>query len=299
MYLKAQLIQFKTPDQLQLPGLLYEPQRKTKKVALVLHGMLSSIFYSAQEHNIFAEILNKKGIAYFPFNNRGSGFIQCFKIKEEWVPFGTTYETIKDCIIDIDTCVKYLWSRGYREFYLIGYSTGANKICVYNYYQPKNKITKYIIVGGGDDTGLHYNTIGNRAKFFKHLKTAKQKIKQKKGQELIPLPWGLFYLLSYKSFFDTCNPEGDYNIFPFNEYMNNLKLSKKEIFREFKSIKKPTLVIYGEKDACCYGDVPKVVKILQDQVKNKNNFDFTIIPGADHGIHGQEKELASLVAGWI
>ena len=92
------------------------------------------------------------------------------------------HEKIKDCVLDIDGAVKFLQKLGYKEFYLAGSSTGANKICVYNHYKPKNIFKKYILICGGDDTGIYYSALGNK-KFFKILNESKAKIKKGLGKE--------------------------------------------------------------------------------------------------------------------
>jgi pimeloyl-ACP methyl ester carboxylesterase len=300
---KTWLVQFKTTDNLLLPGLLYQPKQKTNKVALVLHGNgSSSVFYSYNKNRAFAKELLGKGISYFPFNNRGAHYVKSLErvvngevVKEKQ---GTTYELIKDCIHDIDGAVNYLKELGYSEFYILGFSTGANKICVYNYYKKTNPFKKYVLLGGGDDTGLWFQQVGSKSKFFAYLKRATEMIKTGKGEKLIP-KYMLPYLFSYQSFYDICNPNGDYNTFPFNEYINNLKLSTKPLFKEYKSINKPTLVVYGQNDEYCYGSVPRVVDILKKEAPKNIPFSFHILKNADHGFSGAEAELASLVTVWL
>lgn len=301
-----QLVSFETQDNFSLPGLLYEPTEKTHKVAIYLHGNgSSSIFYGAKEMNLFGEYINKVGVSFFPFNNRGAHWIKKLNKKvgkeEERILYGMTYELIRECIMDIDGAIRFLKEKGYREFYLIGASTGANKIVVYHYYQRKNPVSKYILLSGGDDTGLYYEFEfkKNRKKFFAVVKRCRDKINQGKGRDLLPKYILKEPLISYQSLYDTINPDGDYNIFPFNEYLNNLELAKKNLFREFKTIDNPTLVIYGELDEYCYGNVPRCVEILIKECSNPKLFTFKIINGADHGFTGHEKELAVIISDWL
>ena len=80
------------------------------------------------------------------------------------------------------------------------------------------------------------------------------------------------------------------------EIIKNLKLSKKPLFRYFKSINKPTLVIYGEKDKYAWGNVPKIVDILK---KQKPEFEYKIIKGADHSFSNKQKELSRIMSNWL
>lgn len=296
--LQPQFIEFDTKDGLTLPGLLYEAENK-RAVVIYLHGNgSSSVFYDEFKNRIFAKVLAQKGISILYFNNRGAHFIKKLYVRrgkeEERKYFGMAYEKIKDCIIDIDAAIVFLKKQGYHKFYLAGASTGANKICVYNFYKPQNNVEKYILLCGGDDVGIYYDMLG-KSKFWKLLKESKKKIKNKKGEEIIKemLPNKFF---SYIGFFDIANPDGDYNIFPFYEILRKIKLSKKPLFRHFKSIKKPTLVVYGDQDEYVWGDVPKIVEILKSY---QPTLIYRIIKGADHGFKNREKELAKTMADWL
>ncbi len=295
---KPEFVEFQTKDGLTLPGLLY--QGKEDKVAVIyLHGNgSSSVFYDETENQILASALSKKNISILYFNNRGAHIIKKLYVrhgkKEERKRFGMAYEKIKECILDIDAAIAFLKKQDYSKFYLAGASTGANKICVYNFYKPKNDVEKYILLCGGDDTGIYYHTLG-KSKFWKFLTEAKRKIKAKRGEEIIKemLPDEFF---SYIGFFDIANPDGDYNVFPFYEILHKEKLSTKPLFRHFKSIRKPTLVVYGDKDEYAWGDVPKIVEILK---RYQPKLAYRIIKGVDHGFKNREKELAEMVANWL
>lgn len=297
--LSPPLIQIKTDDGLTLPGLLYEASG-SKKAAIFLHGNgSSSVFYSDDLREEQVKALNDQGISCLLFNNRGAHYIKKLDAEEkngkiERKRFGMAYEKIKDCIKDIDGAIKFLEDKGYKEFYLIGESTGANKICVYHYYKPNNKVSKYILLGGGDDTGIYFNELGKK-RFYKLLKYARDKIRRRKGEDIICelLPNEIF---SYIGFYDIANPDGDYNVFPFLEVIKNIKLSTKKLFRHFKSIDKPTLIVYGEKDEYAWGDVPGIVKILKRQ---KPEFRYVIVKDADHSFTKHQKELSKIMTDWL
>lgn len=295
----TEFVEIKTKDGLTLPGLLCEPKR-ARAAMIYLHGNgSSSIFYdfNTGKQKSLASALNKKKISILYFNNRGAHIIKKLKInrggKMIRKPYGMAYEKIKECVPDIDGAIAFLKKRGYKKFYLIGESTGANKICVYNFYKKNNEISKYVLLCGGDDTGIYYHMLG-KSKFWKLLSKSKRKIKAKRGEEIIPelLP----DIFSYIGFYDIANPNGDYNTFPFYEVIRKVKLSDKPLFRHFKSIKKPSLVVYGSQDKYAWSNVPKVVEILK---RYQPKFTYKIIKGADHGFKGREKQLANIVANWL
>ena len=296
--IKPEFVEFQTKDGLTLPGLLYRG-KKDKAVVIYLHGNgSSSVFYDEVENRPLASALAKKNISTLYFNNRGAHIIKKLNVRvgkrDERKRFGMAYEKIKECIEDVDGAISFLKKQGYRKFYLAVASTGANKICVYNFYKPKNDVEKYILLCGGDDTGIYYHTLG-KSKFWRLLAEAKKKTKAKHGEEIIKeiLPDEFF---SYIGFFDIANPDGDYNIFPFYEVLRRVKLSTKPLFRHFKSIRKPTLVVYGDKDEYAWGNVPKVVEILKSY---QPKLVYRIIKGADHGFKNRENQLAGIMASWL
>ncbi|OGM78380.1 hypothetical protein A2188_00840 [Candidatus Woesebacteria bacterium RIFOXYA1_FULL_43_9] len=289
-------VDFKTSDGLTLPGLLYEA-KGSKKVVIYLHGNgSSSIFYDEKKYRDLPEASTEKGISILKFNNRGANIIKKFTIEkdgvEERIPFGMAYEKIKECVPDIDGAIEFLQELGYEEFYLAGASTGANKICVYDHYKPKNIFKKYVLVCGGDDTGIYYNLLGN-TKFFKILAKAKEKINKGEGLEIAPEVLSIGEVFSYQGFYDIANPDGDYNCFPYSEAFGKVKISTKPLFRYFKGIKKQSIVIYGEKDEYTWGDIQKVISTLK---KYQPNFEYKVIKGADHKFTGMQKDLAKTIA---
>jgi len=292
-------IDFETSDGLTLPGLLWE-SKGSKKAVIYLHGNgSSSIFYGSKKYQDLPKALNKKGISILKFNNRGANIIKNLDMKKgekiERKSFGSAYEKIKECVEDIDGAVKFLQKLGYTEFYLAGVSTGANKICVYEHYKPKNVFKKYVLVCGGDDTGIYYSILGDK-KFFQLLDISKDKIKKGEGEELIKNLIPFDEVFSYQGFYDIANPDGDYNCFPFSEAFMGVKISKKSHFRYFKGVNKPSIVIYGDNDEYSWGDVKKVVETLKGY---RPDFKYSVIKGADHGFTGKQKELAKAIADWL
>jgi pimeloyl-ACP methyl ester carboxylesterase len=292
----AEFMQLATPDGLWLPGLFFEADN-SKKAAIYLHGNGSSSVFYGSEYTL-PKTLKEKGISLLMFNNRGAHIIKKLTVKtgalEERKLYGTAYEKIRECVEDIDGAVEFLRSRGYIEFYLIGKSTGANKICVYDHYKKNNPIEKYVIVSGGDDTGIYYNSLG-QDKFWKILADAKSQVKQGDGgdiiKELLPDP-----LFSYQGFEDIADPDGDYNVFPYYEVFNNVKLSTKPLFRYFKGIKKESIVIYGSIDEAAWGVADQAIEILK---KYQPSFTYSVIEGADHRFTDREEELDAVISTWL
>jgi pimeloyl-ACP methyl ester carboxylesterase len=280
----CRLIRFEATDGVDLAGLLYEPDRRTRRAAVFLHGTGGASIFDSRRTNLLAREFVSRGIAWFPFNNRGAHMIRR-------PGRGASYEVIRDCVHDIDGAARFLRSRGYRELYLAGHSTGANKIAVYNARKPRNPFKRYVLLAGGDDTGMLYAQLGAR-RFRTTLDRARRMIHERRGDELSPV-----MLLTWRALYDMANPDGDYNIFPFLERIRNIRLGRRSSFRHIRAIRKPALYVYGERDEFCYGDVSRCTAILASEVAP--NAEIVTIADAGHGFTGFEQELGTLLAEWV
>ena len=285
----CRLVRFEATDGVTLAGLLYEPRRASTRVILWLHGGGGASFESRRT-NLLASIFIAHGIAFFPFNNRGAGVVR----RADDDLGGSAFERVRDCVADIDGAIRELWRRGYRDITLAGHSTGANKIAVYDHYKPRNRAKRYVLLAGGDDTGLFYAAAGGR-RFHALLTKAKAMIKSRRGDEIAPRIPGQT-LLSWRALYDVAKPDGDYNVFPFLEAITGTKLSRRP-FRYLRAIRKPSLYIYGDRDEYCFDDVPRCVAILAQHVSDRA--EVVVMRDADHGFSGRENELGELIANWI
>ena len=292
----GRLVHFEATDSVLLAGMLFEPRlRKRRQAVVFLHGTGGASVFEAPRTLPLAEEFVARRFTYFPFNNRGAQVIRRLRSRTSMELLGgMAHELIRDSIDDIDGCVRFLRGAGYRDVTLVGHSTGANKIAVYNFYKPRNAVTRYVLLAGGDDVGLMYERLGAR-RFQSVLQHARAR---RRSDELAPSSiYGL--PMSWRSLHDMINPDGDYNVFPFLEAWKGVRLSRKPLFRHVKSIRKPTLVIYGENDEYCFGDVARCVRVLADAVGPRTNFESVVMAGATHGFGGYERELARLIADWI
>ena len=297
----AELVHFEATDGTVLPGLLYEPRRKGRTAAIWLHGNGdASVFYAQRTNPMGAEFM-RRGLTFFPFNNRGAHFVKKLTRagarRRKSLTRGAGYERIRESIADVEGAVSLLEARGYQRIVLIGHSSGANKICVYNYYRRRNPVSAYVLLGGGDDMGLYVEQWGVR-RFRSVLERCRRELAAGRKWHLAPEALTPFPI-SWMSLYDTINPNGDYNIFPFLEVMRELGLTRKSLFREFRAIAKPALVAYGEHDEFCFGDVEGCMSILKQQAKRRRNVTFATVEDSDHGFHGKEREVAELILDWM
>ena len=282
----CRLVRFEATDGVALAGVLYEPPRHSKRAVIWLHGTGGASVFESRRTNLLAATFLERGLAFFPFNNRGSGIVR----RAGNDLGGAAFERIRDCVADIDGAIRELWRRGYRDITLAGHSTGANKIAVYDHYKPRNRVKRYVLIAGGDDTGWLYKELGPRR--FRTL-LAKAKAKRRTAELAPKIPGQT--MISWRAFYDVANPNGDYNVFPFYELMTGTKLSSRP-FRFIRAIRKPSLYVYGDRDEFAFGDVARCVSILSRYVNDRA--EIAVIDDAGHGFSGQEEELGRLIGEW-
>jgi pimeloyl-ACP methyl ester carboxylesterase len=291
----CRLVRFEAADGVSLAGLLYEPRRATTRAIVWLHGTGGASIFDSKRTNLLGDLFTRSGFAFFPFNNRGAHLVRHLRTPDGSVAGGMAYERIRDCVPDIDGALRALRRRGYRDVTLAGHSTGANKIAVYDHHQPRNPVKRYILLAGGDDTGLVYQQLGPK-RFAAALAKARAMVGAQRGDELVPKSVSPSFL-SWSSFLDMADPDGDYNVFPFVEVLRGIRLSRRRPFRYVAAIRKPSLYLYGSDDEYCLGDVPACVAALATAVGR--NAELDVIDGADHGFGGEEPALAARIVAWI
>lgn len=290
----CRLVRFEATDGVALAGLLYEPRRATTRAIVWLHGTGGASIFDSKRTNILGDLFTRRGFAYFPFNNRGAHLIRNLRTRTRSIGGGMAHERIRDCVPDIDGALSELRRRGYRDITLVGHSTGANKIAVYDHYKPRNPVKRYVLLAGGDDTGLLYEQLGAR-RFAAAIEKARAMIRDGRGDEFAPKNVSPM-LMSWRAFYDMANPDGDYNVFPFVEVLRGIRLSRRRPFRYVAAIRKPSLYLYGKNDEYCLGDVPACVGALESVVSR--NATLGIVEDADHGFGGREAEVVRRILDW-
>jgi pimeloyl-ACP methyl ester carboxylesterase len=300
----CQLLRFEATDGVTLSGLLYDgrlARRRSsgeapalQRAIIWLHGSGGASIFDSNRTNLLARTFVDRGFAFFPFNNRGAHLVRTLRSRTKRIDAGMAHELIRDCVPDIDGAIRELRRRGVRDITLAGHSTGANKIAVYDSRKPRNRVQRYIFLAGGDDTGLMFAPLGPR-RFASALVKARAMIHAHRGHEIVPQTISPM-MMSWRSFYDMANPNGDYNVFPFLEATTGPRLSKRPLFRHIRAIRKPSLYVLGDRDEYC-SDVAAAAGTLAANAGA--NAEIVVMRDADHGFSGREGELATLMADWI
>jgi len=275
-----------TKDNLELHGLLFEPERKTNNALIHVHGWVGN-FYENKFIDYIAKEAASKGFAFLTFNNRGAGIINDFikrkKTKVDYARIGGSLEEFKDCIFDIKAVVDFLSKKGYKKIVLQGHSLGCQKATFYKYKTKDKRIKGLILLAPVDDVAFTKSAL--KDKYKKALKTARAMVKKGKGNNPVPR-WMAFYpLLDASMFLNVADPESaSGRIFDFSGKL-----------KEIKNVNCPILVTFGSKDN--YQAKPEEkLKILRESVEGCN---VKLVKNADHKFVDFEGKLSKLIANWL
>ncbi|MEK6860892.1 MAG: alpha/beta hydrolase [Nanoarchaeota archaeon] len=284
---KAELIEFFTEDGLQLHGFLMS--KNNRKAILFIHGMGGNFYRNIAIK--MSRIFLNGGFDLFSTNTRGHDEVSKFLIKRrkklKSVIIGASFEKFEDSVYDIKSAINILNSMKYRQIILVGHSTGCQKAIYYIYKTRDIRIKATILLAPADDYNLQKEWFG---RLFRSLnKKAKILIKKRKGNKL------LFDMLKER---DVLWSAQRFNSVTDLNRVESRLFNYEGKLREFKKIKIPILVIWGEKEQHAILPIKKYVEILKNNTSSKK-FGSLIIKNADHGFRSYENQVAHNMVNWI
>ncbi len=279
---QGKLVQFKATDGMILHGFLSE-YGKSDTCVIYVHGMGSS-FYSGRLVSPFANACHDAGYSFLSINTRGHDMEAYEKFdgnkrKGRWI--GTRYEKFEESRKDIEGAVKLAKAYGYKKIFLVGHSTGCQKILYYQYSMKRKIINALVFLAPDDDYNLNRVKFGR--KWMDMVRLAKTLAHAGKGNDYErKLPFSPNRFLSVA---DMKNVEA--RLFNYDGKM-----------REFSSIGIPIMVVFGTLDEGAVKPVSEYVEILKEKTAAKT-FCSAIIEGATHSFKKNENAVASLAVKWL
>ena len=284
---------FELEDNVELVGLLHKPENKSEEVVISIHGMQSNCF--KRREDILAKTINKAGISYFAFNNRGTE-IACYTKKTDGTKTlngGSAYEDVLECYYDIKGAIDKMVELGYTKIHLQGHSLGCTKI-VYAYNRLKKEnyknidlIKSIILLSLVDIPNLQRCDLGEE-KYNEMLELAIKK--EAEGKEAEILPYNCFdHPISVKTYlrYYRDNKEIDFARFWDKEYN----------YPEINNIKIPLFLRWGEDDLITQ-NLNELIEELRTKIKN-DRLDIGYIKETDHGYTKKEEELGNEIVQFL
>ncbi|MEY2665503.1 MAG: hypothetical protein RLZZ480_608 [Candidatus Parcubacteria bacterium] len=281
-----------TKDGLELHGLLYEPEKRSKTVLVHVHGMGGN-FYENKFLDFIAAELVKSGISFCVFNNRGCEFIkETYRVGEDGtssvVRIGTSYENFEESILDIEAYIDFVTEQGFENIHLSGHSLGCSKVAYYLLEKGEERIKSLLLLSPSDMLGL---VRGDKSKFEKEISEATTLVREGRGEEIMSeWVWGE-YPISARSYLSLFADDAKDAIFNF--------YNPKDALECLSKITIPTYAVMGRKDDALTVPIEQTFSRLETVLAKSVKIKTEILGEANHGYRGHENELAEAIKQWL
>jgi len=179
-----------------------------------------------------------------------------------------------------------LRDRGYKNFILVGHSTGCQKITYYQSRKNKKSIKAIILLAPADDLNFQVKLLGKR-KYKETLEISRKLVRSGRGKELMP-PEDEPSYFSAKRYYELYRPESlEGNIY---NYSGPLKTLSK--------IKIPVLSVFGSKEEYAVISARRMLNILSRKFSHPYCKEV-LIKNADHCFCHHEDEVEAAAAKWL
>jgi len=282
------IVQVKTNDNIWLHG-LYIPALNSKTIFINIHGTASN-FYEEDFIKILAERFSEEGITLLSTNNRGTGVYDAYQ------KTGAAVEKFEDCLIDIDTWVKFALGKGFEKIILSGHSLGTEKVVYYmNNGKYSDNIAALVLLAPADSFGSHRILDGKQnprnAEIVKLLKKADNLVAKGQGETFLPRnTYGSIEGILPKSADSLLNFLGSKS-----KLLNALPLKTKKL-EAFSRIKIPILVVIGDQEEYTAIPIAEALQLFKQENKKAQTFQ---IKDCDHDFQGKEEMLTSTISEFL
>ncbi len=278
------LVEIVTPKKVVLNGLWFGP-KKARRVFVFVHGLSSSAFSMGG----LRDALATKEDAVLVFNNRGFEILSGAKRLEKggvpsWVPAGCAREIFTDCVDDIAGAFALAKKSGAKDIFLVGHSTGAQKIVYALSRKGAPRASGAILLGPLSDQAAA-RAAGARKAARRQSVLAKRRMASGHPHELLP-PLEGFLPADAQRFLSLYTPGSPEDLFPYYD------AARKP--HGYSSLTLPVLALFAGEDE--HADRPaEEIEAWFRKHSHSRHFASLIVPGVGHSFKGGEKRIASAV----
>jgi pimeloyl-ACP methyl ester carboxylesterase len=284
----VELVRTVTRDGLRLDGALASPPDSRPPspgslptAAILLHGVAAN-YYTSSTFEPLIPKLQSLGIAALSVNTRGHDSVFGASLGNVRRRFGSAYEIVDDCRLDVAAWIEFLKTRGYQRVVLIGHSLGAVKAV---YAQAKEDFPDVAALIAVSAPRLSYSAFMNASDstpFWDSMHTAEKLAKSGKPEELFTSQYPYPLLITAAAYIDKYGPAEQYNILKFAADLTC-----------------PALFTYGTKELANGGIPFTGMPAALTGLPNGMNREIRIIEGADHVYTATSERLADDVFAWL
>ena len=265
------LCEFTTADGQPLHGLLYSASPSDARAIVLVHGV-GGTFYT-RPYPQLAEALAERGFAVLAANTRGHDWVT--RGPDGSPSAGAAFETLQDCLLDLDAGLACLAERGFRRFVLMGHSLGAVKVVFYQGTRRRGDVAAVVACSAPK---LFYSTrILEQPDFAEKIARAQAMLAEGRAAELFPATAGSGPgLFSARTYVDKYGPA-----------------EQTDLRRLAPGLGCPFLALAGSAEFS-----PNFVPYAQELAGLAGGA-CEIVQGAPHSYAGYESAIANLVADWL
>ncbi|HEV3482144.1 MAG TPA: dienelactone hydrolase family protein [Candidatus Acidoferrales bacterium] len=256
---RLELILVQAEDKVALNGLLWEPQKASDSlVVMVPGGTTGAALYPAHDYSPLASALTDKGYAFLLGNMRAS--------------YNNAYAEYGDAVKDIAAFVAYAKSKGYSRIAILGISLGGPRMAQYVAERNDPAVKAVGFVASIPSPYLEFqvrSSDADKRRLEDTLKHAREMVAQGKGHEPVAydnwFPGGVSVMGTAKALISFFGAPSDPSA------PSSIKYAPK--------IKVPALVIHGEKDELA---LPPNAQKIYDSLTAAPQRDLIWVKGASH-----------------
>jgi pimeloyl-ACP methyl ester carboxylesterase len=270
---KTEICTFKTCDNERLHGALLTPPGDRSDLALVfVHGVAMN-FYLPPLFT-FGQELAARSHHCFVINTRGHDWISRAGNLSKFG--GSAYETLDDCLADLDGALGFLISRSYSRFVLVGHSLGAIKSLIYQGTRRRADVAG--IVSCSAPKQFYSERVERQPKFRDLIEQAESMVQNGKSDELMFIPVGATPgIFSARTHLDKYGKEDRNDCRPYA-----------------KNVGCPLLAIAGG------AEPPFFHEYAQELVANAGGSStYEKVEGANHFYNRHTREMVDLIERWL
>jgi pimeloyl-ACP methyl ester carboxylesterase len=275
---RLELIRVDAEDNVAVCGLLWEPQRSSESIVIMVPGgTTGAAIYPAHDYGPLADLLTERGYAFLVCNMRAS--------------YNNAYSEYSDAVKDIAAFVAVAKSKGYTRLAILGISLGGPRMAQYMDERGDPAIKAVGFIASIPSPYLEFQVRSNDAdkrRLEETLKHARELVAQGKGQEPVAFAnWfpGFVSVMgtakSLISFFGAPSDPGT---------PSSVKYGPK--------IKVPAVVIHGDSDELA---LPPNAQTIYDSLTASPQRDLLWVKGASHYLAPGPlaESYARLTADWL
>lgn len=289
----TRLVELNTADGLTIAGAIFEPKKRTKTIIIWIPGLANTFHGGLSNTHVLANRLATHKISLSIFNTRGSHIVSFLKKQRgkstKRIPLGVAFERFTDSAFDVAAMVHTVRKLGYSKIFILGSSTGANKLAYSGWRGALRGVSGGIMLGPISDIPSIRHDYG--AKLDKILKHADNLVRRGKGNELLPASLVGSAIWGAARFISIALPKTREDTFPYYDF--------KRPFYWVKRWRIPLLVLLGSKDQYLDRPAKEVMDTFNKQCAQLKRYQSLIFHGADHKFDLHRKELADILAKWI